>query len=303
MSLQIPDFQGRTCVAITACGEVNTEDERLIKILEEKKARIARFEIAGRAFFLRCCTGGAKNRHLHVDCAAGEYFPEKQRPKPDWEKDELIEFVSQFEGVSIALGVVGAFDLPLDELPETGSIRSLGKGEQTGDVSIKLTRGRFTISGAPIEHIDWSIRDDGKRVRIWIEGDSDETVGEEYLQRTYEWLESQLSLFVKEKVSRLEQKTPVVVPIVSLAPEPYEVTTPFHVIVRGLDEEFVATFYDAQISASGATETEAVANVKDMIVATLEILLEHEDEALARGASRQREILQSFFRLRQQACP
>ncbi|GAF95929.1 unnamed protein product, partial [marine sediment metagenome] len=35
---------------------------------------------------------------------------------------------------------------------------------------------------------------------------------------------------------------------------------------------YIATFFDANISASGDTQTEAIFNLKDMIVGTFEIL-------------------------------
>jgi len=86
------------------------------------------------------------------------------------------------------------------------------------------------------------------------------------------------------------------VPIQSLAPEPYEVIRPFIAVVRQQDDEYVATFFDANLSASGETEAEAIMNLKDIVVATYELLIAHDRETLAPGEGRTMDVLQVFIR-------
>jgi len=86
------------------------------------------------------------------------------------------------------------------------------------------------------------------------------------------------------------------VPIQSLAPEPYEVIKPFQVVVRAADGEYIASFFDANLSASGETQAEAVLNLKDIIAGTFEILAGMNDAELGPGPLRQKRTLEEFVR-------
>jgi len=60
----------------------------------------------------------------------------------------------------------------------------------------------------------------------------------------------------------------------------------------------VASFFDANLSASGDTEREAVSNLKDMIVLSLEMFEKLSDEQLGPGPARQKVVLADFVRRR-----
>lgn len=107
-------------------------------------------------------------------------------------------------------------------------------------------------------------------------------------------LEREVAL-LKQRCSRLEVLSPILVPIQSLAPEPYEIIKPFHAVVKVQDDQYIATFFDANISASGDTQTEAIFNLKDMIVGTFEILSETSANELGPGPVQQKEVLQEFI--------
>lgn len=100
---------------------------------------------------------------------------------------------------------------------------------------------------------------------------------------------------LKQRCSRLEELSPILVPIQSLAPEPYEVIKPFHAVVQVQDDQYIATFFDANISASGDTETEAIFNLKDMIVGTFDVLSETSENKLGSGPAQQKKVLQEFI--------
>ncbi|MBM4036287.1 MAG: hypothetical protein FJ291_31510, partial [Planctomycetes bacterium] len=68
-------------------------------------------------------------------------------------------------------------------------------------------------------------------------------------------------LALRKRVAKLEARAPTIVPIETLAPEPYELLKPFHAVVEFCDDSYIATFYDANISASGDTQQEAVENL------------------------------------------
>ncbi|MBM4027620.1 MAG: hypothetical protein FJ280_19785 [Planctomycetes bacterium] len=88
----------------------------------------------------------------------------------------------------------------------------------------------------------------------------------------------------------------LLVPIQSLAPEPYEVVKPFQVVVRPADGEYIASFFDANLSASGETQAEAVLHLKDVIAAAFEILAEMKEAELGPGPLRQKKTLEEFIR-------
>jgi len=103
-------------------------------------------------------------------------------------------------------------------------------------------------------------------------------------------------LLLKRRCDNLERTTPVLVPIESFAPEPYEVVKPFHVVVRLQEDQYIACFFDANIGASGDTQYEAVVNLKDIVVGTFEILMATDERKLGPGPLRQKGILGEFVR-------
>jgi hypothetical protein len=60
----------------------------------------------------------------------------------------------------------------------------------------------------------------------------------------------------------------ITVPITTLAPEPLTLRQPILVVVQPDGDEFSATFFDANLNATGDTQTEAVDNLKDFLVST-----------------------------------
>ncbi len=105
-------------------------------------------------------------------------------------------------------------------------------------------------------------------------------------------------LLMKNRIAKIEAEAPIIAPIESLSPEPYDIYKPIHTVVRKQGDEYIATFYDANLSASGDTDTEAIYNLKDIIVGTFEILSSHERIDLAPGPARQLDVLESFIRIK-----
>lgn len=101
-------------------------------------------------------------------------------------------------------------------------------------------------------------------------------------------------VLLKHRVAGLEQRAPVCVPVETLAPEPYQLLKPFHVVIQTEGDEYVASFFDANLNASGATEEEALVNLKDTIVAVFELLTEHNPSQLGPGPLRQLQVLREF---------
>lgn len=110
-----------------------------------------------------------------------------------------------------------------------------------------------------------------------------------------ETLQREVAL-LKERCTVLERLSPVLVPIESLAPEPYEVVKPLHAVVRFQNDGCIASVFDANLSASGDTPTEAVFNLKDIITGTFEVLFQMDENELGPGPLQQRKVLEEFVR-------
>jgi predicted RNase H-like HicB family nuclease len=143
----------------------------------------------------------------------------------------------------------------------------------------------------------------GRRIQSnWEESISD-VVAQTYATLEKKWhevlsfrlLQSEV-LRLRTRVEDLEHSRPACAPIQSLTPEPYEVIRPFQVVIGPRGDEFVASFLDANIGASGCSEAEALANLKETILSTFEILEEHEEARLGPGPLRQLQLLRQFIR-------
>jgi len=103
-------------------------------------------------------------------------------------------------------------------------------------------------------------------------------------------------LTLKTQISQLQSNSRTVVPIDTLAPEPLEVIRPFHVTVEPYEDEYQASFVDANLSAFGETRAEAIWALKDIIAATFEVLSDVGVKKLGPGPARQFRVLREFIR-------
>jgi predicted RNase H-like HicB family nuclease len=105
---------------------------------------------------------------------------------------------------------------------------------------------------------------------------------------------------VEEALRRLSelsaQRRSFLVPIESLEPEPYEITRPFTAVVMEAESEFEAALFDLGIFASGDTEEEAIANLKETLLDTFDRLNELPDTRLGKGPLRQKALLNKCIR-------
>ncbi len=103
-------------------------------------------------------------------------------------------------------------------------------------------------------------------------------------------------LLLKRRVTQLEAQTSCIVPIESLHPEPHKIVQTINAVVRLVDDEYTATFFDANISTTGDTDIEAIANLKDLIAGTFDMLSAHESDRLAPGPERQLSVLETYIK-------
>jgi predicted RNase H-like HicB family nuclease len=101
---------------------------------------------------------------------------------------------------------------------------------------------------------------------------------------------------ISATTSKLERSASACVPITTLAPEPYEVIQPFYAVIRPRGKDYVASFLDANVNATGSTQEEAIWNLKDTIVAVFDMLSRHDPAALGPAPARQLRVLQQFLK-------
>ena len=142
---------------------------------------------------------------------------------------------------------------------------------------------------------------------IMPEGDETENlvvVFGKYSSRINELVERRWQITLVEKVvaelrarvTRLEQHRSIIVPVETFEPEPFDALRPFCVVVEDTGTEFTATLYDANVSASGETQEDAVSNLKDMMLSVFEYL--ESEENLGAAMRHQKAVLTSIIRRR-----
>jgi hypothetical protein len=154
MTFVLPEIEKASCQLFTTCGRVVTKDKSLRKLFP-KKPFIASVKCGRLMRFVRLAIheGGV----LHLDVATPAYFEGRWNPKPTHAWPQIQTALSRFSGQAIEVRGVGVFLLPFARLPESSPIRALSAESKTPKMSMKLTSGAFSVTGAPIEKIMWSL--------------------------------------------------------------------------------------------------------------------------------------------------
>jgi predicted RNase H-like HicB family nuclease len=98
---------------------------------------------------------------------------------------------------------------------------------------------------------------------------------------------------------RLQAGQAIIVPITTLAPDPFDLRHDIKVVIQPSDGEFIATYFDANIATGGDTQEEAFMNLKMLIVDMYESLVD-EKEPLGPEPERQLAVLKSVISRRRQ---
>jgi hypothetical protein len=199
MSIKLPDFRNSRCQMLTACGEITGAKEPRVADLLKKKALIAVYKAAGDKAFVRVLGGRTSANHLHIDVAKAGIFRGKD-PKATHKKSDLDRILKQVIGNTIDVGVEGEFLMPLGVLPADGVVRSLSVEKKSGNVALRMTAGTLSVEGAPVQSVEWEIRDGGKNVQISLLAERKSVViDDNYLVDLLKWIESMLAVFVLGK--------------------------------------------------------------------------------------------------------
>jgi len=101
---------------------------------------------------------------------------------------------------------------------------------------------------------------------------------------------------LKCEIQRLHKLRTYVVPLATLTPEPFQMIQQVPVTIEGDGDDFTATFVEANVSASGETEADAIANFKDSLLSTYEVLEGASPSQLGPLPTRQWAILKSVVK-------
>lgn len=102
----------------------------------------------------------------------------------------------------------------------------------------------------------------------------------------------------KPREPRAKVTPGVLIPIQTFAPEPYELKRPILAVVRPYDHEFTATFFDADLTACGESEEEAVKDLAYLILNNYDSL-SRPGLPLAPPIARRLAVLQDFITRRE----
>jgi hypothetical protein len=103
---------------------------------------------------------------------------------------------------------------------------------------------------------------------------------------------------LEAKLDALQKGGSIIVPVQSFEPEPYELLKELNIVVEKVDEdEYVASFYDANLNASGCNPGQAVEHLKGLMISRFEIL-KSTKKKLGRGPMKQLAVLRSFVKRR-----
>jgi hypothetical protein len=137
----------------------------------------------------------------------------------------------------------------------------------------------------------------------WLEEFSAATqkIGERIAEKAQTAYDDRLSMLEREvealahHVHELRQIQPLVVPVVAINSNKIRLKKAFFIVVQRDEDDYLATFFDANISASGESDVEAVDALKEIMIAKYLKFLELGPEKLGREPTRQLEILKAVM--------
>jgi hypothetical protein len=199
MGIELPRLEKTACKLLTACGRIQNPAGQLLKVMKRHHKLVARYRAGGVGAYVRVMLCGKSGDHLHIDCALEEFFRQGESmkpPKATHPKSKVLRLLQEAVGSRIDVLVSGVFLLDLENLPQRGFIRSLMATQGSTGLTMKLTGGNLSITGAPITNIRWSLKQDQSHVLVDLKGRRSVQVEGCYLQESLNWLNEQMVFFV-----------------------------------------------------------------------------------------------------------
>jgi len=200
MPIKFPDFREIRCVAVGACGALDTDEQEVLAAIEKLKDEvlIASYRNGNATAYIRVLLGGKTQKHVHIDVYKREAFG-NVIPKATHKRKDIEKILDQFMGKKIVTRSFGRFMLPVAELPEAGLIRSTFFETKQGELSITVSAANLSIKGAPIRNLEWQFVAKGASVRIDIDAKVEKEIGDNYLTDQLQLLNFGFRLFVLGK--------------------------------------------------------------------------------------------------------
>lgn len=104
---------------------------------------------------------------------------------------------------------------------------------------------------------------------------------------------------LEARIAELAQRESFIVPITTFDPEPFELLKEIKAVVQRSGDDYLASFFDANVNVSGCNEVDAIENLKDMLLSRFDYLLGMPAEKLGPGPARQFAVLRQFIRRRE----
>jgi hypothetical protein len=100
---------------------------------------------------------------------------------------------------------------------------------------------------------------------------------------------------VMTELGELRKAKTYVVPLTTFAGEPLQMKLNIPAAIEGDGEEFTASFFEANVSASGETQADAIANLKESLVSKFEFLESLPENEMGPLPARQWEVLRNVL--------
>ena len=168
---------------------------------EVGKGFVAPYKNANGSGYVRLILGGHANNHVHIDIATKEFFRDEQKPQSTGSIKRFFEILDRFMGHEVDVGLIGIFEIDPVDLPPNGIIRSMIVEQKTGDVGIKMSGARLSVTGAPIRQISWSERPNKKFYVTLTAQIAKVKLSDDYLVEALKKLQKALNVFVYGRTS------------------------------------------------------------------------------------------------------
>lgn len=205
MSIVLPDLVKSDCRLLTVCGKP-AEGRHAAN---EGTVKVAEYSVPPGTYLLRVRTGsGSDHDHLHVDCAAKDYFPVGHSPAPTASIDEAIALLDKFKGQDAAFGVTAEFRISWDMLTDEGIAGFIRSNIDSKDTAVlRMTAGEYLLRNLPAYRITWRLHDAPQQCDIVLQAMMKSSVGEQYLVEAFTFVSKLFSMIVLGRLDDGTQQT------------------------------------------------------------------------------------------------
>lgn len=176
--MKLPNLKTTGAIRLIACGTLTSPAKISDARLNQERRLICSYLVAGEKHFARIMTGTFRG-HFHIEAATMSFF--KRAPQTNAKRKDLDDVIRQVVDEEIRVRLICDFVVPFSELPANAVIRLLSSETSAAGVSMRLTGGVLTLTGSPVEKVQWSLREDGKHVTVSVESRTTCAITDDYL--------------------------------------------------------------------------------------------------------------------------